>query len=352
MVMSPYSLSERHKKVFEVVLKEYVKKGEPVGSRTVSKILKGRWSPATIRSIMSDLEDMGLLKQPHTSAGRVPTEKGFRFYIENFMSKGEIHRPLPERDKRMIMDALSSGDKTLDDLLLRVSDVLSTISRYSGIAVTPKPALMRLKYVEFLKMGEGKVLVVLITFSGSIYNRVVEVYGDISQADLDRMSSYINEKFVGYTIVEVRKRIVEEMKKEKHEYDSMLKKALEIGKKALTGIGEQKIFIKGHANILSEPEFSDIQKMKALFKAFEDKSTIVEILDKAMESPGTSVLLGRDFPMKYLRDIGIVASPYGVDDVNIGTIGIVGPMRMDYPKVISLVDFTAKALKKVLSSGR
>ncbi len=336
-------LSERHKKVFEVVVKEYIKKGEPVGSRTVSKILKGKWSPATIRSIMSDLEDMNLLKQPHTSAGRIPTEHGFKYYIEEFIKKDESQRSISEKEKKIILDALSSKELTLEDILQRVSEVLSALSRYSGIAISPKPALMRLKYIEFLKIGKKKVLTVMVTFSGAIYNRVVTLESDIPQSSLDRMGNYINEKFIGYTIVEVKNMLFEEMKKEKLEYDNLLKKALEVG--------DQKVFIKGHVNMLFEPEFSDVQKMKALFKAFEDKSKIIEILDKAIQSPEPSVLLGRDFPLKYLKNVSVVASPYVVDE-NVGTIGIVGPMRMNYSKIIPIVDFTAKALKKVLSSAK
>ncbi len=350
MDITRITLPDRHRKVFEVVLKEYIKKGEPVGSRTVSKVLRGKWSPATIRSVMSDLEDWGLLFQPHASAGRVPTEMGIRFYIENFVRKGIGAKPVSEKEKAIIMDAVSPKGKTLEDLLMNVSEVLSSLSRYSGIAVMPKPALMRLKYVEFLKMGRSRVLVVMVTFSGSIFNRVVEVEEDISQTELDKMSSYLNSRFVGYTIVETRKMIFEEMKSDKSRYDQMLKKALKIGSEALKNVGEQKLFVKGQANVIVEPEFSDAHKMKALFKAFEEKSVIVEILDRVMESPGPSVILGRDFPLRYLRNIGIVASPYYVDDTSVGTIGIVGPMRMDYNKVISLVDFTAKTLRKALGS--
>ena len=334
-------LSDRHRKVFEVVVKEYIKKGEPVGSRTVSKILKSRWSPATIRGIMADLEDMGLLYQPHTSAGRVPTEKGFRYYVDNIVKKES--KKISERDKKLIVGALEPAEgKTLEELLQKASEVLSAISRYSGIAVSPKPSLMRLKYIEFLRIAERKVLVVIITFSGSIFNRIVALDEDIPQADLDRMGSYLNERFVGYTILEIKEMIFEEMKKEKLEYDKLLKKALEVG--------DQKVFIKGQFNMLFEPEFSDVQRMKALFKAFEDKSIIIKMLDKAVKSPEPSVILGGDFPLKYLKNIGVVASPYVVDDENIGTIGVVGPIRMDYSKLIPIVDFTAKTLRKVIKS--
>jgi heat-inducible transcriptional repressor len=336
-------LNERSQNILEAIVLEYIRSAFPVGSQTLTKNIDFKLSPATIRSIMADLEDTGYLLQPHTSAGRVPTEKGFRFYVDRLMED-----VLSQKEKSGSNRYQRSWHGKWEDtkgLFEETSRMLSTESHYAGMVLGPRFSQTIFKQVEFILLRKNHLLAIFVSQDGFLHERFLVIDEDYTQKELNRISSYLNNEFRGTTLSQVKKRILALMKAEE---DQLLQKALELGRKAMTIVQDGELYLGGTANILDLPEFSDVDKMKALFKAFEEKAMIVQLLDECLSTGGVQVLIGSENAFLGVPDCSLVIASYKRRDQTLGSLGVIGPIRMDYSKVIPLVSHTAKLISHAL----
>ncbi len=339
--------SERAKKILGAIIEDYITTAEPVGSKAISQKLGLSLSSATIRNIMSDLEEMGLLFQPHTSAGRVPTQKGLRFYVDFLL---DIHE-LGERERSEIRSRYLGFPAEAEDLFRETSKILSSCSHHLGVVWAPKISLVILQHIEFVRLRRHWVMAVLVSPTGLVYHQVVEVEGDFSQSELDHLSDYMNSFLGGLTLQQAREALVREMKLEKTIYDRLVDQALSLVQKALSLNNETDVFIEGRTNIIHEPEFGNISIMTDLFRAFEEKATLVKLLDKCMDPKGVRISIGSESEVQEMETCSVVTSTYRYKGEVLGALGVIGPRRMNYSKVIPIVDYTAKLLTEMLDAS-
>jgi heat-inducible transcriptional repressor len=339
-----FTVNSRDRHIFGVIMQEYISTGEPVGSRVVSRRYGLNISPATIRNVMSDLEEIGYLFQPHVSAGRVPTPDGIRFYLEEIFET----KDLPKGEKSLIARQITKTFGNLKETIHEASVLLSEISKNASIVILPKIATFILRHIEFLRLEGGRVLVILVSSSGMVYNHIVQSE-DLSQGELTKYSNYLNATYAGLTIQNVRDMLISEMSSEKAEFDSLVKQAVQLGMKAIDGVEDTPdIVIEGMDSVFNYPEFSDIERLKDIVRAFEDRGRILRLLNRVLESSGVKVFVGEDLGNLGMSDFSMVASGYYRGDTPLGTLGVIGPMRMDYPLVIPLVEYMARILSSLL----
>ncbi len=339
-------LSQRARYILAAVIAHYIVTAEPVGSRTIAKQSTLNVSPATIRNVMADLEDLGLLAQPHVSAGRVPTKQGLKFYVESILKVGEPDQQL----KAQIRQAMEQEPvRDSNDILKAAGRALSLISRQVSVVAAPNPEHEIIKHLEFILLQPGLILVIFVLGQGGVQNRVIPAEPELSQDDLDKFTKYLNSLLVDLTLVEVKERVAREMAREKVRFDRVLGRALTLGKRALEAPVDGEVFIEGRTNLMDAPEFADVARLRQIFKAFEEKSTLLRLLEKAMLAQGVQIFIGaEDDEMGPLEGLTAVTASYGEDKGTRGALGVLGPTRMDYSRVIPVVDYTARLVSRFL----
>ncbi len=343
--MIPF-LNARMKEILKMIVEDYIQTAEPVGSRTVSKKLESTLSPATIRNIMADLEELGLLYQPHPSAGRIPTERGLRYYIDHLL---DIHELSKEEQERIRSDYLHHQLEG-KELFREACRILSSSSHYLAVVWAPRMGMLVLQHIEFVKLKKHLLLAILISSTGLVQNRIIEMEEDLSQSELDHLSDYLNHLLTGLTLYEVREKLIEQMRIEKYTYDRLLEQAIKLGERALGSFDETDVFIEGRTHILQQPEFGNISIMSDLFRAFEEKATMVKLLDKCLQPKGVQISIGSESEIQEMEVCSLVTSTYGCKGRVWGALGVIGPRRMNYSKIIPLVDYSAKLLSQILES--
>ena len=336
-------LTERNKKILEAIIEDYITTAEPVGSRAVTKRHGLSLSPATVRNVMADLEEMGFLCSPHTSAGRVPTDKAYRFYVDSLLAVGTID----EAERERIRKRYSTAGRDVGAVLRETSLMLSSVSHYMGIVLAPRFSSTIFRHIEFVKLGGRRILAILVAQNGTIQNKLIESEEELVAADLVRMSNYLNELLEGLAVSEVRAKILEEMQSEKVLYDDLLSRALKLSEQTLEEGGAQ-IFIEGQTNILEQPEFADVRRMREVFRAFEEKSQIVNLLDRSLSAQGVQIFIGSETHLNQMEGLSVVTSTYLTGKNTLGVLGVIGPTRMGYAKVIPIVDYTARLVSRIL----
>ncbi len=336
-------LSSRCREILGAIVDAYIEVGEPVSSRFISKRYNILLSPATIRNVMADLEDMGYLTQPHPSAGRVPTEKAFRYYVNQIM---EVNK-LTKREKEFINRVLDEKGESVTSLMQSVSKVLSILSSYTGVVVAHLFDYMVIKRIEFVKLAHKKILVIIVATNGIVQNKILNVEEDISQDDLAKFSNYLNSVAEGLSLEDLRRYVMAEMNKEKVLCDRLLLRALKLSQKALSDEGGKEVFIEGKTSVLNFTESLEIEKIKKLLIALEEKGTILSLLDKAINTKGVQIYIGSENQMEEMGEFTVVASSYG-RSFKMGTLGVIGPIRMRYSKIIPLVEYTAKRVTSII----
>jgi heat-inducible transcriptional repressor len=323
-------LESRQKDVLKSVIRTHIVTGEPVGSQTVSRGAGLDLSPATIRNIMAELEEHGLLVQPHTWAGRVPTDPAQTHAIDEALerSRGEI----PE-------------------LLEETSRQLSRLSNHVGVVLAPEWRRIVVEQLEFVRLGPHRVVTILVGRSGVVHNRILEVEEPLEQAELDRIGSYLSERYHGWTLPKIREELKQRITQERATYNLLASKALELGREAVDlSRADSDVFIEGTSNLLNSPEFSDLERMRSVFRTLEEKSRLVEILGRVLDEDGVQVVIGEENDDADLATCSLVASPYRSGERVMGTVGIVGPTRMEYARAVALVDYLAQVLSRLLST--
>lgn len=349
MVGPKMELNPRSSSILEAVVHDHIATAEPVGSRTIAKKYKFGLSPATIRNIMADLEEMGYLSQPHTSAGRVPTDRAYRFYVDHLL---ESHA-LPVEVKNPAVEATLQSIREFNELMKETSVFLSRLSNQAGIVLIPNLKKTVFKRIEFIHLTGSRVLVIFVAESGLVHKKTIELDRPISQNTLEKISNLVTEQMAGLTLQEIRKKLVKMMEEEKTQFDELLNQAVKLSQKAFENEeGESDVYVRGTVNILNQPEFASIERMKALFKAFEEKSILIQILDKCMEdSQRVKVTIGSENCIEEMEDCSLVTSTYRYGNLPAGVLGIIGPKRMDYSRVIPIVGYMARLISNLLTNS-
>ncbi|NJM90927.1 MAG: heat-inducible transcription repressor HrcA [Myxococcales bacterium] len=354
--MSGSELSRRAQKILQAVVSEYLQSGDAVGSRTVTRRHDLGLSPATVRNVMSDLEELGLLEQRHTSAGRVPTHTGLRFFIDALL-KVKTLSPKDQEDIRgQLLGAGARARPSAEEVMHRASRVLANLTHHAAVVVTPDPDTQRLSQIEFVPLRDGKLLAILVTSDGRIENRLVSVEGPLDPRRLERVHHYLNQLLSGMTLDEVRERVTREMADEKNRYDAEVAQALLLGHSVFVVSPERPadVLVTGQSNLVEPGVTADPEResrMRDLLRTLEDKETLLQLLDRTRTSSGMKVFLGAETTLTALAGSSVVAMPYGPEDTPIGTLAVIGPMRMNYGKVMSVVDFTADLITELLAEG-
>jgi len=336
--------------ILKAVVENYIETAAPLGSRTLSKKIDVRLSPATIRNIMADLEDAGYLTQPHTSAGRVPTEKGYRYYVDACIEEGL--RPADGNDHSQAeMPRDRSGD--VPALLEGVTQDLSKASHHMGVAVAPRLSRSRLSRVELIQVKASRVLAVVITEEGLVRNLLLDLDERFSQKHLNQIATYINRELGGITLAEARQRVIGKVYEDKAAYDSLLSRSMSIGRQIVERQLEEELFVGGYSELIESRGLMDMEALREIFRAIEDKHLIIQLFNRIEEMEGgVQVLIGSENPVGEMSDCSIVVSPYQKQGQIIGTVGVIGPIRMEYPRVITMVEKTAKYLTHVFSTKK
>jgi heat-inducible transcriptional repressor len=338
-------LDERSKKVLFAVIQCYINSPGPVGSRVVTKKYDFGLSPATIRNIMSDLEEMGYLRQPHTSAGRIPTDSGYRFYVDSLGTERQLinNALMAELNKKFELIK-----KDVNSFLDDASKMLSELSHYVGITMSPNTSMSTLNKIELLKYRDNQLAVILFTDEGIIKNKIVPVDPAISQKELNSIAEYINSHFRGQSLDEIKRLILKEMSRERVLCDNLISEAARICRNAFSA-APGNIYISGLSEVLRLPDFCDINRIRELLQTLEAKHIIIHLLDNIADSEGTQVLIGAENPLDAMKQFSLVAATYREGSRPMGTVAIIGPKRMNYQEAISIIDSTARFITKLLS---
>jgi heat-inducible transcriptional repressor len=347
----------RGQAVLAAIIKEHLRTGEPVASRTISERVAGGagWSSATIRNVMAELEEHELVEQPHTSAGRVPTDKGYRFYVDHFVGDARLSRADISAIDRTLGLAGDAGGAQHSRLMEKVSHALSEMSENVGIVISPPVADSRLEHVEFLQLSDGRILVVLVFASNLVQNKSIRIDEPLTQDDLERAARYLNAEFGGKSLQAIRSELLALMGEEKALYDRLLRNAVLLFERGVEG-GEDEtaeVYIDGASNILAKPDFADVERLRELFRTFEAKSRLVMILNECIAREpvfnDVHVVIGREHSAPQFQSCALITAPYRLGEGFVaGTVGVVGPMRIEYARTIAAVNYIARVVERVL----
>lgn len=338
------SLDERHRRILFAVVTEYITSGKPVGSRRIAKRYAINLSPATIRNVLADLEDAELLHQPHTSAGRVPTDAGFRRFVDAMAMAGDIS----EAHRTALIERVLQL-RPGDDAIRETGQLLSRLTGTATIIAQPSVADALLEQLRFIRLSGDRTLAVLVTRSGGVENRVVTTELSIDEHTLERVNNYLRELVEGRTLRAVRDLLVAKLASERDQYDVLRKHAQEMVEATVAGQAEKtQVVIEGQGALFDRPEFGDAEKIRGYLSAFEEKQKLLELLEQTLLADGVQVFIGSETALDALRDISLISSPYRRGGSSVGSFGIVGPTRMDYRRYVPLVGFAANLLSDVL----
>jgi heat-inducible transcriptional repressor len=342
-VLSP-ELPFRARKILYAVITEYVATGEPVGSRTLAKRYGINLSPATIRNVLADLTEAGYLTQPHTSAGRVPTERGFRVFVDALIQMREV----TAEDREAVLERMRDLRPGVDDLVREAGRLLATMAGAAAVITRPRGDTEPLAQIRFMILRERELLAVVITKSGAIQNRIITA-PPIDALELERLNNYLAEKVAGRTLKQVRAELAAEMDDERGNVRELRNRAHAMVAAATEGADAPgEVVIEGHSVLFDRPEFSNAENIRRYLRTFEEKERLLELLDQTLAAGGVQVLIGSETALDEVADISLISANYKRGGVNAGTVGIIGPTRMDYGKLVPLVGFTAQVMSDVL----
>ena len=333
-------LDIRAQTLLKALVERYIADGQPVGSRSLAKISGLDLSPATIRNIMSDLEELGLVASPHTSAGRVPTPRGYRLFVDSLLTVQSI-------DESSLESRFQSGASP-QKIIASAAQVLSSLSQFAGVVLTPRRE-MHFQQIEFLRLSEKRILLVIVAPDGDVQNRLMLTDIDYTPAQLVQAANYINQHYAGLSFDDVRVRLKEELKQLQTDMTRLMQAAVEVGSDAMTS-GSEDIVISGERNLLSiEDLSSNMSSLRKLFDIFEQKTTLTALLDMSSKATGVQIFIGGESQLMPLESMSVVTAPYEANGKIVGTLGVIGPTRMAYERVIPIVDITARLLSNALS---
>jgi heat-inducible transcriptional repressor len=333
-------LDDRAKLLLKALIERYIAEGQPVGSRTLSRASGLELSPATIRNVMSDLEELGLVASPHTSAGRIPTARGYRLFVDTMLTvqRGDLPAPelAPDQPQRVIANA---------------AQLLSNLSQFVGVVVAPRRSSV-FRHIEFLRLSERRFLVIIVAPDGDVQNRVVQTPADYTQSQLQEAANYLNANYAGLAIEQVRERLKGELETLRGEIAQLMQTAVQVSTEAM-GQPQDAVVISGERNLLSVSDFSsDMTHLRRAFELFEQKTQLMRLLDVSSQAEGVRIFIGGESQVVPIEELSVVSAPYEVDGQVVGTLGVIGPTRMPYDRMIQIVDITARLVSNALSHNK
>jgi len=337
-------LDSRARSLLKTLIERYIADGHPVGSRTLSRFSGLDLSPATVRNVMADLEELGLIASPHTSAGRVPTPRGYRLFVDSLITV----RPLEVEQAERLQGQLLAEEP--QRVLSQAAQLLSNLSQFAGVVMTPRRS-STFRQVEFLRLSDRRVLLIIVTPEGDVQNRILQADRDYRASELVEASNYINQHFAGQDFETIRQRLQHELVSLRDDITRLLHRAVAAGNQAATEQAET-VMISGERNLVAVHELSDnLQRLRQLFGMFEQKTGLAQLLDASSHAEGVQIFIGGESQLVPMDELSIVVAPYGADGRIVGTLGVIGPTRMAYERVIPIVDITAKLVSSALSHG-
>ncbi|HEY4750191.1 MAG TPA: heat-inducible transcriptional repressor HrcA [Steroidobacteraceae bacterium] len=344
------ALGERAQHLLRTLIESYIRDGQPVGSRVLSRESGLQLSSATIRNVMADLEELGFVASPHTSAGRVPTDKGYRFFVDTLLQ----HRPLDEVSSADIRRKFEAGRDSSTDLIATVSQLLSSVTQLAGVVTLPRTRQASVTQMEFVGLSENRVLVVLVFNDREVQNRIIQLERRYSPDELKRASNFLNEQLRGRSLREVRHEILRQLSEARAHMNQIMLDAIAVAQQVFEGGNDGKLeyVIKGETNLMGAAELTNVEKLRRLFEAFNEKRDFLHLLDHSLKAEGVQIFIGHESGYTILDDCSVVTAPYAEGDAVVGVVGVIGPTRMAYERVIPIVDLTAKLLGAALNSRR
>jgi len=341
-------LSDRAQHLLKVLVSRYIREGQPVGSRTLSRDSGLDLSPATIRNVMSDLEEMGFVGSPHTSAGRVPTPKGYRFFVDTLVN----FEPLSPAETARLEQGLVQRVSSDQDLVQAASGLLSGLTHMAGVVTLPRQVVGSLRQIEFLPLSERRVLAILVINEKEVQNRILDVDRDYGEDELRRAANYLNAHFAGKTLISVREELLNSLQETRESMNRRMVDTIQIAQRVFEvgGDGQSGYCLAGETNLMDFAELSDVDKLRELFDAFSRQRDLIHLLDRCMVGSNLQIFIGEESGYQILGDCSVVAAPYVVEDEVVGVLGVIGPTRMAYERVIPIVGITAKILGSALNS--
>lgn len=344
------AISERAQHFLKALIERYIRDGQPVGSRTLAKDAGLDLSPATIRNVMADLEDLGLVASPHTSAGRVPTVSGYRMFVDSLLSL----QPIDQAMLSQVQGQLDSEGAPAG-LVDSASRLLSSLTHLAGVVMVPKHNQLKVKQIEFVPLSDVRVLTVIVTATGEVYNRIMATSRVFSRSELEQVSNYVTSHYAGHDLSHIRQLVLREMQETKRHLDVLMVQALEVASAAFGQVddegGERGDFVvAGQTNLMDFDELAEMDSLRSLFDAFTEKQEILHLLDRSLEADGVQIFIGEESGYSTLKDCSVVTAPYEVDAEVVGVLGVIGPTRIAYNRVIPIVDITAKILGSALAA--
>lgn len=339
--------NERAQHLLRVLIQRYIKDGQPVGSRTLSKDSGLALSPATIRNVMSDLEDLGLVSAPHTSAGRVPTPQGYRLFVDTLVR----YRQPKEGDIDALRTKIHRQTDDAGSLVSSVSNLLSEFTSLAGVVTVPRGQHAALRQIEFLPLSENRILAILVINDREVQNRILQVDRDYTESELQQAANFINEHYAGNEMIKVRQRILADLEDTRLNMNQAMHDIIEVAQSALEGSNDSagEFVLAGETNLMDFAELSDVDTLRRLFDTFSRKRLMLDLLDRSINADGVQVFIGAESGYGMLDDCSVVTAPYKLDNETVGVLGVIGPTRMAYDRVVPIVDVTARLLKSALS---
>ncbi len=343
-------LDRREREILRALVQDYIHTGEPVASQPLLARHDLEWSPATVRSVMSDLEALGFIEKPHASSGRIPTERGYRLFVDSLLKI----RPPSSQDRERI-ERLAAEANDVGALLDGTADLLHDLSHHAGVVTTPRPKADPVRQLEFVRLRESRVIAVFVSEAGIVTNKLVQLEFPMEPGDLERAANYLNEKIQqaqGATpnLTDLRERILSDMRADQSALSDLLQKALLLAEQTFAAEpGVERVLAHGEESFLDAPEFADVQKARALLRAFAEKDRILRVLDRVLSAQEVQIFIGAESEFASIPDVSMVAAAYGRGDRVLGTLAVVGPTRMNYARVIPLVDLTARQISRALA---
>jgi heat-inducible transcriptional repressor len=346
---TPALPNERAQYLLRLLIQRFIRDGQPVGSRTLSRDSEIHLSPATIRNVMSDLEHLGLISAPHTSAGRIPTSQGYRLFVDTLVH----YREPSDGEMSTLRSELSEPQDDPDALVSSVSKMLSAITSMAGVVTVPRGQQAVLRQIEFLSLSDNRVLVILVINDREVQNRILHTEHDYSASELQRAANFINEHYVGADLSEVRKRLIADLDTTRDSMNQAMHDIVSVAQSAMKGAtsDQGEFVIRGETNLMDFEELSDIATIRRLFDAFSRKRFMLDLLDRSINADGVQVFIGEESGYKMLDEVSVVTAPYTIGENHVGVLGVIGPTRMAYDRVVPIVDLTARLLSSALKSG-
>jgi heat-inducible transcriptional repressor len=345
------ALGERAQHLLRTLVESYIRDGQPVGSRALSRESGLQLSSATIRNVMADLEELGFVASPHTSAGRIPTDKGYRFFVDTLLQLKPLDEAVSSEIRRQFEASHEHGGST--ELIATVSQLLSSATQLAGVVTLPRTRSAAITHIEFVPLSENRVLVVLVFNEREVQNRIIQLERHFSPDELKRASNYLNEQFRGRSLREVRQEILRQLSDARASMNQIMLDAISVAQQVFEGgEGRLEYVIKGETNLMGVAELTSVEKLRRLFEAFNEKRDFLHLLDHSLKAEGVQIFIGHESGYRILDDCSVVTAPYTVGDSVVGVLGVIGPTRMAYERVIPIVDITAKLLGAALNSRR